>query len=94
MAKAFSFPSMWVGTISILTIANKLNPSICCDKNQRELCPPNSGFLYYMHSFFYYGWHHVLHLFSRMLEGQTWVMAQALYNTILVIIKQCVLNQT
>jgi hypothetical protein len=43
---------MWVGTISILTITNELSPSLYCDKNQGELCPPNSCFLYYMHSFF------------------------------------------
>jgi hypothetical protein len=94
MVKAISFPSMWVGTISILKIANELSPSIYCDKNQGELCPLNFCFLYYMHGFFYYGWHYVLHLCSKMLVGQTWVMAQAIYNTFFLIINQCVLNQT
>ncbi len=40
-----------------------------------------------------YGQQQVLHLFSRMLIGQTWVVAQAIVNTLFHVVKQCVLNQ-
>lgn len=41
-----------------------------------------------------YGQQQVLHSFSRMLIGQTWVLAQAIVNTLFHVVKQCVLNQT
>ncbi len=50
MAKTFSYPSMWVSIISILTVVGEWNPFGYCDKNQGKLCSPN--FLYYMHNLF------------------------------------------
>jgi hypothetical protein len=41
-----------------------------------------------------YGQQQVLHLFSRMLIRQTWVLTQAIVNTLFHVVKQCVLNQT
>ncbi len=41
-----------------------------------------------------YGWQQALHLQSRVLDCQTWYIAQAIINTLMPIVKQCVLNQS
>ncbi len=41
-----------------------------------------------------YGWQQALHLQFRVLDYQTWSIAQAITNTLMPIVKQCVLNQS